>query len=120
MDGTTAKFIYYGCTRSKDRNCKGGYIREEELISQFSGIIDNLDMNELGLRERIKDEVERYHKFQKVLGVDSEANPKLKEIDARTFAKYLLQEGSITEKRELLTNLKSRLILKNKQLILEN
>lgn len=41
------------------------------------------------------------------------------DIDFKTYAKYLLKEGSITEKRELLTNLKSWLKLKNKQIVIE-
>jgi len=36
------------------------------------------------------------------------------EFDAKSYAVYLLTEGSITEKRELLSNLKSRLTLKNR------
>jgi hypothetical protein len=27
-DGTTARYIYYGCTRARDLKCKGGYLRE--------------------------------------------------------------------------------------------
>jgi len=40
------------------------------------------------------------------------------EFDAKAYAIYLLTEGSITEKRELLSNLKSRLILKDKVITL--
>ena len=31
-DGTTAHYVYYGCCRAKDRDCRTNYIREEELI----------------------------------------------------------------------------------------
>ena len=34
-DGTTAHYIYYGCTRARDRDCKNQYIREEELIAEL-------------------------------------------------------------------------------------
>jgi len=40
---------------------------------------------------------------------------KQKDIDARNYAKYILKEGSIFEKRELLSCLKSKLVLKNKK-----
>lgn len=46
------------------------------------------------------------------------ASAALNEIDVRGYAKYLLREGSTTEKRELLANLRSRLICKNKTLTL--
>lgn len=32
-DGTAAKYIYYGCSRAKDRYCKNQYMREEDLIA---------------------------------------------------------------------------------------
>ena len=116
-DGTIRKYIYYGCTRSKDLHCKCDYIKEEELIAQLIKLIDKLDVNEIGMRYKLEDEVGRYHKFQRsVLGVKKDIKPELKEIDVRTYAKYLLKEGGITEKRELLSSLKSKLILKNKQL----
>ena len=40
------------------------------------------------------------------------------EVNIRIYAKYLLKEGSVTEKRELLSNLRSRLIYKDKTLAL--
>ncbi|MEK7537339.1 MAG: hypothetical protein AAB584_02785, partial [Patescibacteria group bacterium] len=39
-------------------------------------------------------------------------------INIREYAKYLLKEGSITEKRELLANLRSRLLYKDKKITL--
>lgn len=117
-DGTTNKYIYYGCTRSRDLQCKGGYLREEELISQLIGIIDQLDVNELGMKNKFEEEVKRYNKFQRnVLGLPDTSNA-TGSIDLKTYAKYLLKEGSVIEKRELLSCMKSKLIIKNKVLTL--
>lgn len=120
--GGTATYIYYGCTRSRDLSCKLGYIREEELISQMVAIIDLIDINEIGLKRQFEDEVERYNKFQRtVLKMNGKepAMDKEKEFDIRTYAKYILKEGRMIEKRELLASLKSRLILtRDKKLIL--
>jgi len=120
--GGTATYIYYGCTRSRDLSCKLGYIREEELISQMVAIIDLIDINEIGLKRQFEDEVERYNKFQRTVlkmnGKEPAVN-KEKEFDIRTYAKYILKEGRMIEKRELLASLKSRLILtRDKKLIL--
>ena len=54
------------------------------------------------MRYKFEEEIKRFQKFQKgVLGIKE--NPKTeKEIDIRTYAKYLLREGSVIEKRELL------------------
>lgn len=41
------------------------------------------------------------------------------EPDLKDYIKYLLKEGSIIEKRELLANLKSMLVLKDKEIALK-
>lgn len=58
-DGSVNRHIYYGCTRSRDKNCKCGYINEVDLILQFEKLLDQVNINEIGMREKIKREVER-------------------------------------------------------------
>ena len=118
-DGTMARYIYYGCTRGKDKYCKNIYIREEELIKELLKIIDQVEIDKLGMRFKLEAEVERYNKFQEsVLGTAPNKDVPVKKIDVRTYAKYVLQEGSITEKRELLALLQSKLIYKDKKITL--
>jgi DNA invertase Pin-like site-specific DNA recombinase len=64
-DGTTTRYVYYGCTRSKDLHCKAGYMREEELIDQLVKVMDHMDINEIGMRHKFEEEVERLSKFQR-------------------------------------------------------
>lgn len=117
-NGNVHRYIYYGCTRSRDHHCKNGYLREEELIKQFSSIIDKVDINEFGIRKRFEEEVDRYNNFRgKVLGI-KEKEKKGKKIDVREYAKYLLKAGTITEKRELLTCLKDRVLMKDRKISL--
>lgn len=121
-NGSVNKYVYYGCTRSRDLKCKCGYVREEELISQLIKIIDAVDVNEIGLKKQFQEEVERYNKFQRtVLRMNGKENEidNQKEFDIKTYAKYVLKEGSITEKRELLASLKSKLIFNKGKLTLE-
>lgn len=118
-DGTTARYVYYGCTRSRDLHCKGGYMREEELVRQLLNIIDQIDINELGVQMKFEQEVVRYNKFRRnVLGAQEKSGAD--DINLKTYAKYLLKEGGIIEKRELLGCLKSKIILKNKVVSLQN
>jgi DNA invertase Pin-like site-specific DNA recombinase len=114
-DGATAKYVYYGCTRAKDRNCKNEYIREEELISELLKIIDEVDVNELGIRVKFEEEVKRFNRFQRVmLGDAYRQNTEDAEVNMREYAKYVLKDGTAMEKRELLGNLRSRLMYENK------
>ncbi len=118
-DGTTAHYIYYGCSRARDRFCKNKYIREEKLVFELLKIIDKVDINELGMRVKLEAEVNRFNKFQNMILMNK--NPKRKTkpaVDMRVYAKYVLKEGSSVEKRELLVNLRSRITLKDKKLTL--
>ena len=117
-NGTAARYIYYGCTRGRDRNCKNKYIREEELIEELLKIIDKVNINELGMRQKLEDEIARFNIFQRsVLGA-TEKIKNNKDTDIRNFAKYILKEGTVGEKRELLANLRSRIVYKDKKLTL--
>ena len=117
-DGTSNRYVYYGCTKARDLTCKGGYIREEELIEQLVKIIDDIDLNRITMRQKFEAEVERMRKFQRSFAGETTAATE-KELDLRQYAKYLLKEGSVTEKRELLLCIKSRLSLSQKVLMLE-
>lgn len=118
-DGSVRRYVYYGCTRARNLHCKGGYLREEELIIQLSHLIDKIDLNILGIQGQFKEEVERYYKFSRsILKTESKDFEKQKDVDMRNYAKYILKEGSIIEKRDLLSNLQSRLAMKNKKIII--
>lgn len=67
------------------------------------------------MRHKLEDEIKRFHHFQKVvLGSDGKKEADEGDVNIRTYAKYLLKEGSVSEKRELLGNLRSRLIYRDK------
>jgi len=115
--GGTRKYIYYGCTRSRDKNCRVLYIREEKLIEQLLKIIDKLTLDELGVKEKLRAEIERHGKFQNILGSgECQINQEKININVKNYVKYLLKEGTNFEKREILACLKSRLTLANKEL----
>ncbi|MCX6296175.1 MAG: recombinase family protein [Bacteroidetes bacterium] len=108
-DGTVAKYIYYGCGRSKDRHCKNPYLREEELTEQLVKIIDRIDINQIGIKMKFEEELKRHNKFNRgVLGVKNNVLAH-QEIDLKTYAKYILREGTNEEKRELMGCFKSKL-----------
>jgi len=112
-DGTTVRYVYYGCTRGRDLHCKCGYINEIDLIKQFEELIEKIDIDEIGIKEKIKEEIERFKGFQRV-ATGIKGKVVVADIDIRNYAKYVLREGKDVEKRELLGCLKSKIELKNK------
>lgn len=113
-DGTHARYVYYGCSRGKDRMCKNTYLREDDLISQLVQLIESIDINALGIRTKLEDEIKRFSKFQRVVYGNATADQSDEtDVNMRAYAKYLLREGSVTERRELLGNLRGQLIVIN-------
>lgn len=115
-DGGVNRHVYYFCTKARNIDCSNPPINEPSLIDELVRLMDRLNLDELGVQKRIQDEITRFNKFRTgVLGHKQEKTSM--DIDVRNYAKYLLREGTLVEKRELLSCLESRLILKEKRII---
>lgn len=117
-DGTGKRYVYYHCSDAKRTNCKQPYIREEELMEQLLGIIDQVSIQKIGMRDKIEEEIKRYETFTMgVLGKkETCARKQVPRISIKKYAKYMLENGTNEEKREVLQHLKSELVLRNKKL----
>lgn len=113
-DGTVTKYVYYGCCRSRDTFCKNKYLREDELIKQLIELIGKLDINESDIKRRFIEETKRVAKFQKSFLGARAIKQDDAEFDARIYAAYVLNDGNPTEKRELLSLIKSKFVVKDK------
>jgi len=113
-DGSVNRYVYYLCTKSRDINCKNPYINEKDLINQFVNLMDTIDLDEIGIRDNIKNEIERYNKFRTIVLGNQKEKTSVTDLDIRNYAKYILKEGTMLEKREMLLNLKTQLILSRK------
>jgi hypothetical protein len=120
-DGGTNRHVYYFCSKSRDKHCKNPYIKEDGVLQQLIGIIDTINLDELAIKEKLRNEIERHRSFNKnILGIqENEDETKDQEFNLRAYAKHILKSGTLAEKREILESLKSRLALKNKAVILE-
>lgn len=110
--------VYYGCTKARDKNCQCGYMNETDLIKQLQKLIDNIDLNETSIKKKVEAEVVRYKKFHKSLlgeGPDMAVN----DIDVKTYVKFLLKDGTLKEKRDILTHLQTKVMLANKIVYLD-
>ena len=116
-NGETRGYIYYRCTGVKDRDCPNEPINEPDVIDEMLLIIDKMSLDKSELRQKLEKEVIRYALFQTgVLKKDLPQSQKHRDISIKTFAKYLLQQGTLTEKREVLSCIKSKIVLKDKKL----
>ncbi|KKP97667.1 MAG: Recombinase [Candidatus Nomurabacteria bacterium GW2011_GWA1_36_15] len=113
-DGGTNRHVYYFCTKARNIDCKNPAINEPNLITELIEVMDKVDLDELGIKSRIEDEISRFNKFR--TGVLGHKQEKMSlDIDVRNYTKYLLRDGTLMEKRELLSCMKSKLILREKK-----
>ncbi len=119
VSGLVNRHVYYLCTKSRDIDCKNKYINEKDLIEELVRIIDEVHLDELGIKEKVSHEFNRYNHFRKNVLNENKEEKEIKDVDIRNYAKYILRKGSVIEKRELLTHLKSQLILEDKKLRLK-
>jgi len=116
-NGEINRYVYYTCTKYNDKNCKCGYIREEKIIEQFVSFIDELELKENDIKQKIKNEIERIKKFQVCL-LGEKTNIMINDIDIKKYYQYILKEGSSLEKREILSCFKNNITLNNKKILL--
>lgn len=88
------------------------------MIKELLRILDQININELGMRKKLEDEIARFNIFQRSVLGSTDQIKETQETDIKNYAKYILKEGSVSEKRELLGNLRSRIIYKDKVLTL--
>ena len=116
--GEIRRYIYYHCGRANDLDCIQPYIREADLMNELLGLIDGLELDEIGAQEQFKDELERFEKFNGVLG-NSSVKTNKPTIDLKSYAKYVLQSGTREEKRDILEYVKGDLYLKDQKVYVE-
>lgn len=117
-DGGVNRHVYYFCTKARNIDCKNPAMNETKLINELVVLMDKIDLDELGVKLKVEQEMARVNRFKAMLG-EKEKNQNIN-VNARDYAKYLLKEGTLVEKRELLYSLKSKLTLKDKKIIINS
>lgn len=116
-NGSTKRYVYYGCTKARGI-CKCGYLEEKEVLKQFESLLENIALNEIQLKEKIRHEIQRFIKMQSFF-LGTKASIALTDVDVRSYAKYILSSGGDEEKREILRCLKSQIYLAKKKITLQ-
>ena len=112
-NGKSNRHVYYKCAKSKDHNCKNEPINESDLLKQFEKLIDDMKVNELKVRDRIKEEILRFKRFSTSL-LGKSTDIQIVDVDIKDYVKFILKDGEMQEKREILENISEKITLKNK------
>ena len=114
-DGTVRRHVYYHCTDGATRTCRQPWINEPDLIDQLCLLMDKVDLDKVKVSEKFENELRRYQRFSQAILAQPNAakTPPPPTIDFRKFARYVLQEGSPEDRRELMSCLKGKIFLKD-------
>lgn len=125
--GGFTKHIYYHCGRSVDYECDEPYITEEDLIQQLIGHINDIKINEKLITTRLKAEIERFHELRSQVLHQEYLDGNLNQFDypekdpisdemAKTYLLHTLKAGTSEERQLILSAIKTKFILRQREL----
>jgi DNA invertase Pin-like site-specific DNA recombinase len=129
--GEMRKYVYYHCGRHVNYDCDEPYITEEDLVKQLVAYIDEIKLDEVYLASYLKEDIDRFHGLRSRVLRQEFISGNLREIEYDAFNKvdkdmvkeyllYVLQTGTAEERLKVLSAVKTRFILHNKQLMIKS
>lgn len=117
-NGTTGRLVYYHCTKFKDLGCRELYIRKEKVVEDLTSLLnDRLGVKQVEDRPMLKLELEKFQRLSNaVLGINDDQDKKPK-VNLPGFIRYIMQEGTREEKRELVSCLNTELYIQDRAVI---
>jgi site-specific DNA recombinase len=125
--GGQRKYVYYHCTRSVDYDCEEPYITEVDLIRQLLAHINagKVRIHKTKIAKKMKLDIDRFHRLRsEVLNqeylsgnldeLETSAIKKNDEEMAINYLKHILKTGSSDDRKDVLGVVKTKFILKNK------
>lgn len=119
LDGNFTHHIYYHCSKVLDNGCGKHYIREEELEERLGHFIEELDMKNINLNQRLKNSFCEYKKIASQVLRQQNIDIRQNDIDIKSYARYLFKEGSNREKAEFVRGLNISLYIYNKNIYIK-
>lgn len=119
--GEEAVYRYYVCARNRNRDCREKYINEETLMRELGKVLDQMEVDEIGMKEMLSNEIDRFYRIQAFIDGEEvqDRSAEKKDYDLRKYAKTIFEDGTIEEQRAILKNMKGRLILKDKKIYID-
>ncbi len=115
--GGVNRYVYYRCTKSKDRTCNNPAVNETDLIEALLNMLDVLKLDQVKLTTKLNLEIQKFKKLQAMF-LGRKKTDSIESIDLKDYAKFVLKEGTVLEQRSVLECISSELTLKNKRVII--
>jgi len=115
LSGGVNRHVYYRCTKAKDRNCKNPALNENDLIKELQKMSGQLELDEVKISEKIKEEISKFKKLQSMF-LGKKSTLEIINVDLQDYFKFILKEGSVLEQRNILGCLKNKIIMNKKSI----
>lgn len=112
QNGGVNRYVYYRCTKSRDRKCENPAINETDLVESLLKMIDSLNLDKVELTAKMNLEIQRFKKLQAMF-LGRKKTDQIESVDLIDYAKFVLMEGTMLEQRSVLGCVKNELVLKN-------
>jgi len=118
--GKIKRYVYYHCTQFNNFDCNEHYIREEKVIEQLSSLLKSVSVETIAPKVTLKPELDKFMVLRTTLQDFKPSNDKIEpKIDLSGFIRYILQNGTKEQKRELIGCLNTTIYLENRELIIK-
>lgn len=117
--GGARKHIYYHCTKQVNYHCPEPYITEERLISQLVRFVNFMEVahpQTIKLTDDVKKGMEKFRLLRDEILIQQDINPDKEQLKIKDYAKHILRNGSIKEKREIVAIFDQPLYLHNRNI----
>jgi len=112
------RHVYYQCSKARNRQCKEPMLSEKWLIGALTRYINFMSMHHpqtIKITPKIKIGIETYRKIREQVLLLKDINPDKEPVTFTEYARYVLNEGSDEEKRELVKVFDKTLYINNKE-----
>lgn len=110
------RHVYYHCARQLNK-CPEPYIDEDKLIKQILRYVNFMSIahpNSLSFTSKLEKSVSTYLLIRNEILYEQDVNPNRVTFDPVNFARHILLNGTIEEKRNLVIALKQPLYIKDR------
>lgn len=112
--GDVKRFVYYNCTRRKDPNCAEKYVNEDRLCELMQSFIED-HHEEIKITDKLRARVDKHFYTTKTIFTHYKIEQKLDNPFVE-YARYVLADGTDSERTTLAANIGPMLQIKNGEL----
>lgn len=113
--GPSRRHVYYHCARQMGE-CREDYINEEKLIKEIIRYINFMEIahpNFLNFEGPLSQSIETYRTTREEILYQQNINPKCNPMGMKEYSQYILYNGTIEEKRDLVKALGRQMYIQN-------